>query len=217
MATHNNNDAVTKILAGVYSFYRADLTSFHTRTWLNALANYSLEQINDAFNQHLSDPESGQFLPKPADIVKQLQGTHGDRALVAWGKVYGAIERVGAWASVQFDDQIIHAVIEDMGGWVKINSTKMDELPFTQKRFCDTYRAYSRRGELKWPPYLPGLTETSNTANGFKQPALTLIGDKEKCAKVGQLGSASQRHQITVAGEVERLLVGMKSEKQTAN
>jgi hypothetical protein len=53
-------------------------------------------------------------MPKPADIVRNLQGTASDRSLIAWGKLLEAMRRVGAYRSVAFDDGAIHAAVEDM-------------------------------------------------------------------------------------------------------
>lgn len=200
-----NTKEVITLLAGVYSFYRADLTEFHVRAWQRQLAGFDMEQIREAFDRHMGDPDSGQFLPKPADVHKHLQGTHGDRALIAWSKLHYAMERVGVYQSVQFDDGIIHAVVEDMGGWVHLGNTKTAELQFLQKRFCDSYRAYSRTRQNAFPRYLPGIAEASNAAAGQPIEGPVLIGDPEKAKEVGRLGGNGRRTQITLASEMARL------------
>lgn len=196
---------IIAILAGVYSFYRADLSEFHARTWLRGLSAYDLDQIQEAFDRHVSDPEVGQYLPKPADIYRHLQGTHGDRALVAWGKVFEAIQHVGAYQTVIFDDPVIHATIDDLGGWVQINQITNDELPFLQRRFTDTYRAYSRRGDVKHLPQLTGITEATNRLGGFPVPPPVLIGDPDKAREVQRLGVARPKTTPALAHHVQRL------------
>jgi hypothetical protein len=38
--------------------------------------------------------------------------------------------QVGAYQSVVFDDPLIHLVLEDLGGWIKICSTLIKDLIF---------------------------------------------------------------------------------------
>lgn len=137
----------------------------------------------------------------PADIVKQLAGTRTDRSLIAWGKVLDAAQRVGAYTSVCFDDGLIHAAIEDVGGWVTLCRTDIDELPFVQKRFCDSYKAYSMRPDVKYPALLAGEHDAANVLRGFGAKAPTLIGDPQKAATVYRSGSDMPKTQITHATE----------------
>jgi hypothetical protein len=151
------------------------------------------------------DPERGMFAPKPADIVRQLQGTHGDRALMAWAKVHEAMSHVGSYKSVAFDDAAIHAAIEDMGGWCAVACSTVDELPFTQRRFCDTYRSYSQRPGFAYPPSLPGLHELQNRGDGRPVAQPLLVGDPARCAAVMNGGAQGARVQITHAAEALRI------------
>ncbi len=156
-------DLLTQALA----FYRQDVTPFTLDVWWEACKGVSLEQVRKAITAHALDPERGQFAPKPADMVRQLQGTHTDRALIAWGKVFEAMSAVGAYQSPDLGDPIAHAVIVDMGGWPSICRSDLDALPFTQKRFCDTYRAKAARGDVaSMPRRLIGESESTNAALG---------------------------------------------------
>ncbi len=183
------------VLAGVYGFYGRDLTTFSGTVWLQAMKPFEIDRVTAALSAHLVDPDNGQFLPKPADIVRKLHGTAGDRSLVAWGKVSDAIARVGAWESVAFDDGAIHAAISDMGGWPAVCRTKVDELPFLQKRFTDLYATYSRRQGLIYPSHLIGDTEAINRSNNHRVPEPVLIGDPALAMQVRSGGG--QKTQIT--------------------
>jgi hypothetical protein len=114
----------------------------------------------------------------PADVVLALQGTFSDRSLIAWGKVQGAIGRVGYVRSVAFDDAAIHAAIDDMGGWAKMCSTTYDELPFVQKQFIAAHKAYLSRGKFAYPNYLMCQSEVDNRTRGFPIKPPVLIGDE---------------------------------------
>ncbi len=41
--------------------------------WIASLKPYELAEVNAAFQRHLTNPDTGQFPPKPADIIRQLQ------------------------------------------------------------------------------------------------------------------------------------------------
>lgn len=164
--------------------------------WWSALERFDIEQVERSFRMLVEDPDGGQFMPKPADIIKRISGTQADRSLIAWGKVLDAAQRVGAYQSVVFDDPAIHSAIVDMGGWPKVCRLPVDDLPFTQKRFCDLHRAYSMRPELSYPARLPGEHESTNSLNGHEVAPPLLIGDPQRAHEVAKLGGG-QRTQVT--------------------
>lgn len=189
-----------RLLAGVMAIYQRDVSEFALGVWWNACERYDMDQVRTAFTAHTMDPEVGQFPPKPADIVKQLQGTHGDRALVAWGKTFEAMQVIGSYDSVAFDDGVIHAVVEDLGGWPALCRTNTDELPFVQRRFCDAYRAYSRRPDTKFPPRLVGTIECDNGEKyRHHNPPVVLIGNRDRAKQVMRVGVASGRQTYSLA------------------
>jgi hypothetical protein len=186
--------AFKALLTDALAFYRQDVSKFALSVWWAACERFDLEQVSKALTAHAMDPERGQFAPKPADVVRVLQGTHTDRSLMAWAKFYAAMGRVGSWRSVVFDDPSIHATIEDLGGWQALCSGTAEELPFLQRRFCDAHRAYSRRPGHPYPPRVAGAFELTN---GFVRDCdVALVGDKDECLRV-QAGGSAQREQIT--------------------
>jgi len=195
----------SEVLGGVHDFYGKELSKFAVAVWLQACESFDIEQITKAFSAHLMDPERGQFMPKPADLVRQLQGTRSDRCLIAWGKVLDAIQRVGAYTSVCFDDGLIHAVIEDMGGWVQLCRGEIDDLPFVQKRFCETYRAYSARGDVSYPSQLAGECDAANALKGYRIKPPTLVGDPAKAGQVMLAGGQPKTRITHVADALQGL------------
>ncbi len=195
--TADQQKRFTEVLAGVHDFYGKDLSKFAAAVWLQACETLDVEQVTKALSAHLMDPERGQFMPKPADIVRQIQGTSSDRSLIAWGKVLDACARVGAYSSVCFDDGIIHAAVEDLGGWVSLCRSKTDELGYIQKRFCDAYKAYAGRSDLTFPAMLPGEHAITNSLKGFASQPPALIGDPEKAKRVLTSGASAPKTQIT--------------------
>lgn len=191
-------DLITSVLA----FYRQDCSTFALQVWWSACERYDIEQVRQALNAHAIDPERGQFAPKPADLVRALQGTRTDQARVAWGKFMDAMQRIGAYQSVVFDDPIIHIVAEDLGGWQKLCRSSMDELSYLEHRFCEAYRAYAARPVVEYPAKLLGEFECINRHEGRKVAPPVLIGDAKRAAEVLRLGDAGARTQFTLASDV---------------
>lgn len=189
--------AFAQLLTDAMAFYRQDVSTFAVSVWWQACERYEFEQVAKAITSHAMDPERGQFAPKPADIVRQLQGTATDRSLIAWGKVLDAMQRVGAYTSVVFDDGAIHAAIEDMGGWMKLCRSQTDELPFLQRRFCDAHKVYSNRPDLAYPAKLLGEHELNNRMAGQKTAPPVLIGNPDKAKQTLALGSNTGKTTIT--------------------
>ena len=205
--TPAEKDKFLDVLQGVHDFYGKDMSKFAVSVWAMACETFDVQQVSKALSAHLMDPERGQFMPKPADIVRQLQGTNTDRSLIAWGKVLDAMQRVGAYSSVCFDDGVIHASITDMGGWMQLCRSKTDDLPFLQKRFCDGYKAYANRGDVAYPAVLLGEHEISNGAKGYRSAPPVLIGNPAKAEKVRLAGVNGPKTQIThIASNLSSLL-----------
>lgn len=188
--------AFAALMTDAMVFYRKDLSKFAIGVWWEACKGFSLEQIAKAITAHAMDPEQGRFPPMPADIVKHLAGTKTDRALVAWSKAFRAISSAGSYVSVAFDDAVIHAVIEDMGGWPKFCATSTDELAFVQKRFWDTYRTYASRPDVAHLAVLPGIHAGNNARFAGHSQEPVLIGDRVKAAAIAT-GPSQPRAQIT--------------------
>ena len=191
--------AFAQLLTDALAFYRQDVSTFALGVWWQACEGFELEQVAKALTAHALDPDRGQFAPKPADLVRVLRGTLADRSLIAWGKVLDAMQRVGAYRSVVFDDGAIHAAISDMGGWPAICRGEVDELQFTQKRFCDLHRAYSLRPDHPYPARLVGDSEAANRVAGQPVAAPMLVGDPQRAQSVERVGVEGSKTAITAA------------------
>lgn len=183
------------LIAEVMAFYKQEISTFALNVWWQACEGYSFEQCSKAITAHAMDAEKGVFPPKPADIVRQLSGTATDRALMAWGKVFDAMGRVGAYTDVVFDDAVIHAVVTDLGGWVKICRSELAELSYLQHRFTESYRTYAQRGIGDYPRRLVGDRSSDDTymMRGLPPPKPAVVGDVVQARLVYQRGQLQAR------------------------
>jgi hypothetical protein len=176
----------TGALEAVYALYRVDISAPVAAMWWRALQAYEIAAVVDALGRHAMNPDTGQFLPKPADVVKVIEGSTADTALLAWAKALGGIKQHGTYDSVVFDDPIIHRVLEDLGGWPWLGHQDVKELPFIERRFRDAYRAHRARGLAEYPRRLAGIIEHTNGSAGFAGANVRtkFIGDPAKAKLV---------------------------------
>lgn len=189
-------------LAGIYGFYDKEINSFVLDIWWNALKPFDLAAIVQAFNRHVVNTEAGKWLPKPADIIRMLQGSTQDSAMMAWSKVDKAMRHRGPYVDVAFDDPIIHRVLHDMGGWIALSQKNEDEWPFVAKEFENRYRGFKERSEIpEYPPVLTGIANAYNRSKGQPLQPVTMIGNPEECKRVINSGTDKPLISFRQAGQ----------------
>ena len=205
----NSNDSkvFSESLRATYDMYGKSLSKPVADMYWNALVRFEIDVVLNALSSHVQNPDKGQYVPKPADLILAIEGSGQDRGMLAWSKVVDAIKRQGPHKSVTFDDPLIHAVITDMGGWIEINTVTDEELPFRAMAFEKLYKAKSVPGrEVGHQSRLCGSSEAHNEREGYICPTPLLIGDAEKASLVYQTGSKSSNQQVTKMKSVGDLL-----------
>lgn len=176
-----------EMLSAVAEVYRPEkpLDANVIAIYWHALASYDLTAVRQAFDRHVKNPDSGQFMPKPADLIRMMSGTSHDSALQAWAKVDKAVRSIGPYIDVVFDDALIHRVIQEMGGWIALCSKDSDEWPFVGKEFENRYRGFKQRNETpEYPAILIGISGGANRRGGYAVDPPTYVGDPSRAAIV---------------------------------
>ncbi len=187
-------DDFVDILQVVGEQYSKKLSDGVIALYWQGLQDFDLNAVRDALGRHLRNTDTGQYMPKIADIIKMLRGSTLDSALNAWAKVDKAVRRVGPYESVAFDDPIIHRVLHDMGGWISLGEKSDDEWPFVAREFENRYRGFASLGvAIEYPAKLIGLSEAHNAKGGFKVAAPMLIGDSTRAQAVIAKGTSSAK------------------------
>lgn len=196
-------DTFSAMLTAVSELYSKTSSTFAIGLYWNALKDYDLAAVRQAFDRHVRNPDNGQFMPKPADLIRMMSGSTQDGALQAWAKVDKAVRSVGTYADVVFDDPLIHRVVHDMGGWVRIGGHSDDEWPFVGKEFENRYRGYAMRRETpEYQPVLTGIANAQNQRNGMPLMKPVLIGNPAVAESVRLGGKAGALLGITRMDEV---------------
>lgn len=148
--------------------YGREITKPLLQMYFAALAQVGVEQVQAAMMAHMQNPDSGQFFPKPADLIKQMTGTTKqqdaaieDRAAVAWACIERDIRRIGSYGTLKLDDKQALATVKAMGGWQSICQTEASKMEWKRKEFIRMYEAFERTPLEALPSSLPGRVELS--------------------------------------------------------
>lgn len=179
----NQNDKrnFANTLIGVCELYGKQASPEFIALFWDLLCGYELEDIQRAFRAHALNPDAGQFLPKPADIVRYIDGGSQTRAARAWAKVEKAMRTIGGGDSVVFDDPLIHAALDGLGQWPELCVTPSNELQFLQTKFEKRYQALVVCPPSNYPRVLIGRYQAENQRAGFNAAPPMLVGDPGKC------------------------------------
>jgi len=152
------------------------------------LHDKSLAEVMSGLVAHARNPDGGQFLPKPADVIRHIDGAKADRkdyATVAWARV---VDNVNRYASVAFDDPAIHYALQvGFGGnWQDVCDFNSDDFAYQEKRrsFITAYANFKKG--MSYQPYFVGVEELENGS-----VSITFIGNGEQAKLVHKGGSNS--------------------------
>ncbi|WP_430415804.1 DUF6475 domain-containing protein [Marinobacter adhaerens] len=212
----NDMEAFDSLWTQAYEIYGKRMEPRVVYMVFQSLIAFSLADIERAISRHITNPDTGQYPPKPADIVRLIQGSSQSASGEAWAKVDRAIRCVGNYRSVVFDDPKIHAAIERLGGWQKISMTEEKEYPFLRNNFQKLYQGFTVQPPESFPRKLIGTCEHENSQHdGFKrgrpQDEPVMIGNPEKARLVYQGGGDMGVARIQQQGTKEFLELAVDS------
>lgn len=215
--THTDYDTFVDMLQAIADLYGRRLSEFSIGIYWSALKHVELAVFREAMNRHVTNPDNGQFMPKPADLIRMMQGSSQDKALLAWHKVDKAVRQIGTYSSVVFDDPLIHRVLHEMGGWISLGKKTEDEWPFVAREFENRYKGYAGRQELpEYQPVLIGIIEAENRKAGYPVEPPMLVGDANVAMAVMLAGTNKpalgiKQMDVVAANQTMRLIAGREA------
>jgi hypothetical protein len=139
--------------------YKEKLSKGTSKIYWDILKDYNDEIIKKATIRCIKELK---YFPKISEIIKAIEGTSEDEAELAWIAFIEKLERIGSHQTVTFPKYpAIGAVIEAMGGWIRISDMKIDEEKWVKKEFIKLYPIMKRRGD--YPDELMGRFELENS------------------------------------------------------
>lgn len=203
----NLEKKILDLVEGAGRIYRSDLDAQMFEIWLKALCsvNPSEADVQNAFDFYFL---RGKKMPCPADIVEIIIGKDADFATFALTKVKKAIDLVGPYESVAFDDPVIHATLVEIGGWVKACSLTDEAFVWWQKDFLAYYQHFltmMRRGLMEYPKVLYGINDRENVRIGYERGKITYIGDRAEAIRIST-GETSTPAGLMIEKKLEKLV-----------
>ncbi|MGL4757468.1 MAG: DUF6475 domain-containing protein [Aeromonadaceae bacterium] len=148
--------------------YGREITKPLLQMYFAALHQCGIDQVQGAMMAHLQNPDSGQFFPKPADLIRQLSGTSKqqeaaieDKASIAWACIERDIRRIGSYGTLKMDDKQALAAVKAIGGWQSLCQTETSKMEWKRKEFIRMYETFERTPLDALPASLPGRIEMS--------------------------------------------------------
>jgi hypothetical protein len=134
--------------------------------WWATLKPYDIADVCRALTKHISDPERGQYQPKPADVIRFLACGEKEqlenlktKAEMQWLNVTKAITSCGAYRTPTFKDPLTTATISALGGWPFICGKTTQQLDFLQKQFVSTYVDFEKSPLEALPNHIAGIED----------------------------------------------------------
>lgn len=133
------------------------------KLWIyeQALRRFSDEQIRAAISAAASTLT---FFPKPVELIELIEGKREEQSTLAWEVLLNAMQHVGAYQSVEFEDGRIARAVRLLGGWQKACSTETKYLNHFRNDFVKIYNSLPVDTEQE---ALEGIGELSAMAEGY--------------------------------------------------
>lgn len=136
-----DRERLLQTLAATYAYYDRELSQFVVQVWVEDLEGHPIDAVCAAFTAHRRDPQRGQWLPKTADILRQLQGDVEHEAQLAWGRVMEAATNGGRGEIDNVSRQALHT----MGGISAVQRADVQQTQWLRKQFLETFAVYAKR------------------------------------------------------------------------
>lgn len=185
----NEKKRFLELITGLAHTFGADMSVKDIENYWLFLRPYPLTEFEKAVIYYCASPEGHRFMPKPGELIAAMEGSALQQAQQAWSKVMNAVRQIGGDATVIFDDASVHAVIYDMGGWVRLCEMYQRDESFKQREFESRYVSYRRQPAKLYPRHLSGrMAGINGVLNNLPLRQPVLVGDAEKARLVFQKG-----------------------------
>lgn len=177
----NDGNKFRELITMINVNYDVDFTETQVLLWWNLFKPHSVQSFEQAVYQHISCPDNGMFTPKPANIMKFINGTTKqneqqieDKAELAWHVIQGEVRRIGSYGTLKLEDKQALAAVQAIGGWKSICALTNDKLTWAHKEFIAAYQNYERTPIEALPHNLPGRIALENHKSEQSQSLKTI-------------------------------------------
>lgn len=177
--TNQDRDRFEVMLLGLAEIFDKQLSERQIDLYYLALEDMDIEDVVQAGNILA---RSVKFFPKPVEFRESMAINTDDMASIAYGKFHKGMMRAHPGRTLIFDDPIIHAVIENIGGWNEELYNKWSSIKdevWLRKQFESLYQTYAKCGvPANTPERLVGGYEAHNEGRWDINNKPILVGSK---------------------------------------
>lgn len=163
------------------------------------LKDKELDEIKRALIMNARNKNSGQFHPKPADIIREIDGSDEDKKAFATAAFTRMTENVNRYATLVFDDPAIHYAfaVGFASNWQSVCDWDGSIFECQQQK-RDFEKAYaSFKHGMAYPKKMVGIEEMENGKKGIAYSKIIYIGDKQKALSVeNNTKSCEMKHDV---------------------
>ena len=74
LMVEQDKDEFREVIKVVCELYGKTVSQTMLRLYFGTLQQFTIEQVKQAIGEHISDKKGGSFFPKPADIIRKIEG-----------------------------------------------------------------------------------------------------------------------------------------------
>ena len=145
-----DQDKFKSLITVISETYNDTFTASKTKLWWNIFKPYSVNDFEKALYSHISCTDNGFYSPKPAHIIRQIEGGQKENSDVlllqgssAWAHIEQSI-RNGA----RIDPELIEAV-DLIGGMQGLKELDSKDMRWARKDFMQVFAALGRHEAKK--------------------------------------------------------------------
>lgn len=160
----NRKKDLAIIVEGLAAMFRTEVTKALLEGYWLGLSDLDYEEVKRAAVDAI---RTCRFMPTVSELRERIHGSLAERAVIAWQEVSKAIECVGAYQTVVFEDPVSNAAVSNVGGWQRLCESSADELDrFIRRDFERAYQAIASHGGGSVAAHL-GIVDRENSGNGY--------------------------------------------------
>lgn len=180
-----------EILIGLGEYYDKKITESLIKIYWYDLKLLSIEQFKQAASTHRMNTDNGQFFPKTADLMRQINGTSKQieqsiesNAEIAWAEIMQCLRVNGSYGGLKIENKQAIASLKSFTTWKDFCTMDVSKQTWAKKEFISMYSTYENTPLEMLPSSLPGLVELENHKEKYQkngaQDILTKLSDMNK-------------------------------------
>lgn len=170
-----NKNTFLKSMSILELAFKEKMSKGAINIYWSRMKDYSDKEFKEAIIRCVDELK---YFPRVANLKDILDGTNADEAELAYLEFRKKLDDEGSYLSVSFlKYPAIGAVVEALGGWIRISDTLEKDENWLRKDFIRLYNIMRKRGD--YPKKLIGRFEIDNSNKGYNEKTMLGIYGKQ--------------------------------------